>query len=68
MLLRTAPAKGTTKWSSYMAGMLGATTETTWPRRTLREEREEASWRQRRWVWDQVKEVLFVRILSFDED
>ncbi|RHN56789.1 hypothetical protein MtrunA17_Chr5g0433251 [Medicago truncatula] len=50
MLLRIAPVKGTAKWSSYMAGMLGAMTETTLPRRIPKEVMAEASWRHRLWV------------------
>ncbi|KAK3025208.1 hypothetical protein RJ639_043134 [Escallonia herrerae] len=50
-LLSTAPAMGKAKWSSYMAGMLGATTDT-------RDRMEEASWRQRRWLSDQESEKL----------
>lgn len=50
MLLRIAPVKGTANWSSYMAGMLGAMAETTFPRRIPREVIEEASWRHRLWV------------------
>lgn len=41
--IRTAPTIGTAKWSSYMAGVLGAITETTWPLWMPMEEREEAS-------------------------
>ncbi|KAK3023004.1 hypothetical protein RJ639_044998 [Escallonia herrerae] len=47
-LLSPVPAMGTTKWSSYMAGMLVATTDTTWPLRMLRVLIEEASWRNQR--------------------
>ena len=47
MVLRTAPAMGTAKWSSYMAGMLGATTDTTWPLPMPRDLMEEATWRHR---------------------
>ena len=53
-VLRMAPAIGTAKWSSYMAGILGAKIETTWPLFRPMDDRDEASWRHRRWVWDQV--------------
>lgn len=48
MQFRTAPDIGTENWSSYMAGMLGARTETTSPEEMERDDIEEASWRQRR--------------------
>ena len=54
MLLRIAPDMGTAKWSSYMAGMLGAMTDTTWPLLMPSDDSDEASWRHRRWVCDHV--------------
>ena len=48
MLLRIAPDMGTVKWSSYMAGMLGAMTDTTWPLLMPSNAIDEATWRHRR--------------------
>jgi hypothetical protein len=43
-----APDMGTANWSSYMAGTLGATTETTWPGLMPLDDSEDATLRHRR--------------------
>ena len=48
IVLKIAPAIGTAKWSLYMAGMLGAITETTWPGLIPKEDSDNANWRHRR--------------------
>ena len=54
MVWKMAPDIGAAKWSSYMAGMLGAATDTTWPLLMPSDTIDEASWRHRRWVCDHV--------------
>lgn len=43
IVLKIAPDIGTAKWSSYMAGMLGAITETTWPVLIPKEDSDDAN-------------------------
>lgn len=49
-LFRIAPHIGMANWSSYIEGVLGERTDMTWPLPKPMEVREDASWRQRRWV------------------